>query len=411
MQVLVDTKKEYTKYIQDSIAISIAEKINNYYDDSVKQGLGMKGFQNNLNNIKKWDNNILEIEYNNLLAKSKYKNLEKIYNFTINTYIKLRLIEQNLEDDNFSYEVPSILNFIHNCYINVAIWAWKNPFVFFKNNLKQLEIQNNYNIIEKNIKKIIKNTLRECVPIDKIITNTKQNNNIIKNIKKYDSSNLQLIKEVPENNHVTKKNSFIDNFMIFAKNTIYKENNISTFSNNKTLLDNTKESEKVKFHDKYDKVDMSDEVEQLDEEAEDLQSEAEEEQTDAEEAEEAEDLQSEAEDLQSEAEEEQTDAEESEAEEAEESEAEEEEVSEADEAEESEVSDVSDVSDVSEVSKSSHDSDISLRVETNKNTSNKSKIIKNANKQNKFINDTSSSDDNSDDDISNNKKVIWKKVR
>ncbi len=85
MQVLVDTKKEYTKYIQDSIAISIAEKINNYYDDSVKQGLGMKGFQNNLNNIKKWDNNILEIEYNNLLAKSKYKNLEKIYNFTINT--------------------------------------------------------------------------------------------------------------------------------------------------------------------------------------------------------------------------------------------------------------------------------------------------------------------------------------
>ena len=31
----------------------------------------------------------------------------------------------------------------------------KNPFLFFRNNLRQSEIQNNYNIIEKNIKKII----------------------------------------------------------------------------------------------------------------------------------------------------------------------------------------------------------------------------------------------------------------
>jgi hypothetical protein len=37
MQVLLDTKKEYTKYIQESISISIAQKINNYYDDAIKK--------------------------------------------------------------------------------------------------------------------------------------------------------------------------------------------------------------------------------------------------------------------------------------------------------------------------------------------------------------------------------------
>ena len=42
MQVLLDTKKEYTKYIQESISISIAQKINTYHDDAVKNNLGLK---------------------------------------------------------------------------------------------------------------------------------------------------------------------------------------------------------------------------------------------------------------------------------------------------------------------------------------------------------------------------------
>ena len=124
----------------------------------------MKGFQNNLNIIKKWNDETIREECEFLITHSKYKNLDKIYNFTIQTYIKLRLLELNIDILNIEneYEYPNLEKFFHKCYINVSIWAWKNPFLFFKNNLKQIEIQNNYNIIEKNIKKIITNTLREC---------------------------------------------------------------------------------------------------------------------------------------------------------------------------------------------------------------------------------------------------------
>ena len=241
MQVLLDTKKEYTKYIQESISISIAQKINNYYDDAIKNNLGMKGFQNNLNLIKKWNDETISEECEFLIKHSKYKNLDKIYNFTIQTYIKLRLIELNIDILNIEneYEYPNLEKFIHKCYINVSIWAWKNPFLFFKNNLKQIEIQNNYNIIEKNIKKIITNTLRECVPIDKIINNLRNTNNIVKNIKDYQLNNDYFKEDIKLNeNKVINNNNFLNSFINFAKNSIYKNKEDFKKFHNKNLISN-----------------------------------------------------------------------------------------------------------------------------------------------------------------------------
>ena len=241
MQVLLDTKKEYTKYIQESISISIAQKINNYYDDATKNNLGMKGFQNNLNLIKKWNDETISEECEFLIKHSKYKNLDKIYNFTIQTYIKLRLIELNIDILHIEneYEYPNLEKFIHKCYINVSIWAWKNPFLFFKNNLKQIEIQNNYNIIEKNIKKIITNTLRECVPIDKIINNLRNTNNIVKNIKDYQLNNDYFKEDIKLNeNKVINNNNFLNSFINFAKNSIYKNKEDFTIHHNKNLISN-----------------------------------------------------------------------------------------------------------------------------------------------------------------------------
>ena len=182
MQGLVDNKKEYTKYIQDSITIPIAEKIKSYYDFSYNNKTGLKGFQEELNKIKEWNNNYIESEYNDIIKKSKYNKLDKIYKFVIITSIKIKIYEYKNSINNVNIKYPSIQDYIHKCYINSAIWAWKNPFLFFKNNLKHTEIQNNYNIIEKNIKKIIKNTLIECIPIDNIIEQIENNivdNNII----------------------------------------------------------------------------------------------------------------------------------------------------------------------------------------------------------------------------------------
>ena len=173
MQALIDIKKEYTTYIQDSFAIPIAEKINNYYDLSINEKTGLKGFQNHLICVKNWNNLIINEESKKIINRSKYKNIETIYKILIITNIKIKIFEFNNKfDDIKNINIISINDFIHKCYNNCCIWAWKNPYLFIKNkNLRESEIQHNYNLIEKNFRKIIKNTITESTPIDDIIDN------------------------------------------------------------------------------------------------------------------------------------------------------------------------------------------------------------------------------------------------
>jgi hypothetical protein len=428
MQVLLDTKKEYTKYIQESISISIAQKINTYHDVAVANNLGLKGFQNNLNLIKKWDDNTISEECDFLIKHSKYKNLSKIYDFTIKTYIKLRLIELDIDVSNIenNYEYPSLETFIHKCYTNVSIWAWKNPFLFFKTNLKQIEIQNNYNIIEKNVKKIVKNTLRECVPIDKIINNLKNTNNIIKNINDYQLSNDYFKEDVHINNKKNTNNNFFNSLMNYAKNTIYKNKEDFT---NKNLISNTTENNKYETQE-YD-IDInqvkSREVEKLEAESElepetevksesepetevksesEAESEAESEVKSESEAESEVKSESEAEsEVKSESEAESEVKSESETESEVKSETEAESEVETEKKQESEAESEAETEEESEVK--SEPKQVSEAKKKEKKNKKKSKIINIEKKKSKFIIDTSSSEENSDIDNNNIKKVIW----
>ena len=215
MQGLVDNKKEYTKYLQDSLTIPIAEKIKNYYDLSLENKSGLKGFQKELNKIKEWNNNYIDTICSEILKKSKYKNLDKLYKYVIITSVKIKIYEykDQIEDVNIKY--LSMQDYIHKCFINIATWAWKNPFLFFKQNIRETEIQNNYNIIEKNIRKIIKNTLMECIPIDSIIEQIEEKNKNNTNINQFVESNttddnnddIDLIQLNEDNN----KNEIINN--------------------------------------------------------------------------------------------------------------------------------------------------------------------------------------------------------
>ena len=171
MQALNDAKKEYIKHLQKSFSIVISEKINNLHDDAIENGEGLKGFQKKLLKIKDWDSSIIENIVEKIVKNSNHKKLDKIYNLAIITSIKIKQIEINKKIENNNFDYPSFNEFVHKCYINSSIWAWKNPFLFFKKDIPKIDIQNNYNIIEKNVKKIIKNTLNECVPFDDIFSN------------------------------------------------------------------------------------------------------------------------------------------------------------------------------------------------------------------------------------------------
>ncbi len=171
LQSLIDTKKEYIEHIQDLLGIPIAEKIYTIYMDCQKKGL--RHFQYELNQIPKWNNYTIEQETKVVLDKSKCTYLNKLLKLTIMTSVKIKLYEFKYNVSNKellkNIDIPNVSDFVHKCFINASQFAWKNPYLFVQTNLKSVEIQNNLNIIEHNIRKVVAKTIKECVNIKEII--------------------------------------------------------------------------------------------------------------------------------------------------------------------------------------------------------------------------------------------------
>jgi hypothetical protein len=165
MQVFLDSKKEYVEHLLDLITIPLTKKIFKLYanTDSIKL------FQDELLNIKKWNNNIIQEEYKELIKKIKCNYFDKLLK-------KIVILDVNIKTE-YKYKIKDIIlitpyDFIHKCLINIGIYCWKNVYLFSSKNLKPSEKQYHINIIEKNIRKIIKDTLRQIIPFETILADS-----------------------------------------------------------------------------------------------------------------------------------------------------------------------------------------------------------------------------------------------
>ena len=91
LQGLIDTKKEYIEHLQDLISVPIAERIYSIYVENSKKGL--KYFQNEINNIPKWNNHIICQETKDIIKKSQCDYIPKLVKLTIVTSIKIKFYE------------------------------------------------------------------------------------------------------------------------------------------------------------------------------------------------------------------------------------------------------------------------------------------------------------------------------
>jgi len=163
MQVLLDTKTEYIDHLLDIITIPLAKKIYKMYDAS---NGNIKVFQQNLVEIKNWNNNKIYDEYQSLLKKTKCNYFDKLLKEIVMLNIKIKTENANKIKD---ISIIKSYDFIHRCMINVSIFCWKNVYLFSSKNLKPSEKQYHLNLIEKNIRKILKNTIRDITPFETIL--------------------------------------------------------------------------------------------------------------------------------------------------------------------------------------------------------------------------------------------------
>jgi len=168
MEGLIDTRNEYIEHIQDILSVAISKRLYAIYTDMLEEKRGLKGFQNELYSIHKWNNNIVNDEYKKIVKYTKCKYLPNLIKVIIITTVKIKIYEYKDQFDNIKIKIPNPEDFVHKCYIHAASFSWTNAYLYNRSNIKDAEYQNNLNIIEKNIRAIIKKTFRDFVPFDEI---------------------------------------------------------------------------------------------------------------------------------------------------------------------------------------------------------------------------------------------------
>jgi hypothetical protein len=201
MEGLIDTRNEYIEHIQDILSVAISKRIYAIYTEMIEEKKGLKGFQNELYSIRKWNNNMVNDEYKKIVKYTKCKYLSNLIKIIIITTIKIKIYEYREQFDNIKIKIPNPEDFVHKCYINAASFSWKNAYLYNRNNIKDAEYQNNLNIIEENIRAIIKKTFRDFVPFDEIFKQIEDN--LTENVNQF-KDNDEDEKETNETNETKK---------------------------------------------------------------------------------------------------------------------------------------------------------------------------------------------------------------
>ena len=204
MEGLIDTRNEYIEHIQDILSVAISKRIYAIYTEMIEEKKGLKGFQNELYSIRKWNNNMVNDEYKKIVKYTKCKYLSNLIKIIIITTIKIKIYEYRDQFDNIKIKIPNPEDFVHKCYINAASFSWKNAYLYNRNNIKDAEYQNNLNIIEENIRAIIKKTFRDFVPFDEIFKQIEDN--LTENVNQFKDNDEEevIVKNEKETNDTNK---------------------------------------------------------------------------------------------------------------------------------------------------------------------------------------------------------------
>ena len=236
--VFAQAKIEYTKQLIDVLKIPIYEGLQNIYSDS-KQNYAdgydelPNIFRKNIENIPKWNVDMIENEVDRIVRVSNCDWLEDLITAVFISHTKI-LASLGNNSKRVNLTIPKSSNFIHKCYINSAREIWKNPYLFDES-VSSSEYQKNIKYIENLIEESIHQTIRKALPVKEILRdhfehsdiNEKSNSEIEK------TKNLQkiLMKEIMETRR--EKEEYMNN--------VDQERYFDDHVDEKTINENTKD--------------------------------------------------------------------------------------------------------------------------------------------------------------------------
>ena len=137
--------------------------------DNDEQDKYLMTFQTFLSRVPKWNSEIIENERKRIVESSGCNYLEDLITAVHIIQLKaLSCVRVGQKQKKIDINIPSVDNFIHKVYINVARKIYTNVYLFEKLN-NPLQIQKHNRELETIIRECILNSVRESVPVEHIL--------------------------------------------------------------------------------------------------------------------------------------------------------------------------------------------------------------------------------------------------
>ena len=126
-------------------------------------------FQNFLSRVPKWNNDIIKKETERIVEKSQCKYLDELITCVHVIHLKLLTsIRAGNNQKKIDIDIPQIEPFIHKIYITCARKLYSVVFLY-EQNLIPLELQKNRKEVDGIIKESILESIRDSIPVEKIL--------------------------------------------------------------------------------------------------------------------------------------------------------------------------------------------------------------------------------------------------
>ena len=227
LAILVDAKTEYTKQLVNIISPNIFIGIKTIYNkckETCEKYDVLYQFQQDLSEIPKWNQEVINEQYSMLIESSNCDWLEDLITavFVSHTRI-LTSININKNKNKINLKIPKVDHFIHLCYIEVARNFWKNPYLFDEN-ISKFEYQRNRRDAEIIIEKTINETIRKQLPVKHILKEYLGND--------FKESNIESLNDESINEHENLRKMVKAEIENCSKEKLQKLNITSDYQNN-----------------------------------------------------------------------------------------------------------------------------------------------------------------------------------
>ncbi|MAU36499.1 MAG: hypothetical protein CMD14_03900 [Flavobacteriales bacterium] len=173
---LSESKNEWCSRLVDTLTPAIIEGLRSIYNESLKLCIEsdeeekyLMTFQTFLSRIPKWNENIIQVERERIEKSSNCSYLEELITCVHIIQLKaLTCVRVGQKQKKIDIDIPSKDAFIHKIYINSARKIYTNIYLFEKD-IEPLQIQKNGRELELIIKECILTSIRDTMPVDKIL--------------------------------------------------------------------------------------------------------------------------------------------------------------------------------------------------------------------------------------------------